>query len=345
MTASTTTDVQPRTRSRTLLWAGVVASLALLLLVCLLSLFVGSGQIAPGVVWQALWSPERLIDHSTIRDVRMPRTVLAVLVGAALGVSGALAQAVTRNPLGDPGILGVNAGAGLAIALGVAILGITSIDQYLWIGFLGALIAAVMVYAIAARAPGGITPVRLTLVGVALSAVFLGASQSLALLRPHVFDQMRFWGAGSLADRPPGTVTTILPFIAVALVIGVLCARSLNALALGDDIARSVGVHVGALRVVVVVVVTVLCGAATAAAGPISFIGLMVPHAVRFLTGPDQRWILIFSLILAPVLLLAADILGRVVVIPAELQAGVMTAFIGAPVLIVLVRRAGRRSL
>lgn len=249
-------------------------------------------------------------------------------------------QGLTRNPLADPGILGINAGAGFAIVLGVSIFGVTSISEYLWFGFLGAVAAGALVYAVAARASGGATPLRLTLVGVALSAVLMGFSHTLAMLSTSVFDRMRFWGAGTLADRPVGTIGMVAPFIIAGLVLALTTARGMNALALGDDLARSVGSRVGWTRARGMLAVTLLCGAATAAAGPIGFVGLMVPHAVRFVVGPDQRWILPFSLVLGPTLVLLSDVLGRVVASPAELQVGVVTAFLGAPVLIALVRRS-----
>jgi iron complex transport system permease protein len=324
-------------RRRRLFW--LLVSIAALVLACAASLAIGSARLPLGTVWAALTAPDGSLDHLTVTDLRLPRTVLAVLVGSALGLAGALIQALTRNPLADPGILGVNAGAGFAIVLGVALFGVTRIDQYLWLGFAGAVVAAVVVYLIAARAPGGASPIRLTLVGVAFSAVLSGASSTLALIDPQTFDRMRYWGAGSIADRPDGTITAILPFIAAGLALGVACARPLNALALGEDMARAVGAKTNAARGVGMVAITLLCGAATAAAGPIGFIGLMVPHAVRPLTGPDQRWVLPFSLVLAPVLLLVADVLGRLVVWPAEIQVGVVTALIGGPVLIALVRR------
>lgn len=332
-------------RRRTTLWGALVGSVVLLASMCMVSLAIGSGGLPLATVWQALTDPQDGIDHSTIRDVRVPRTALGIVVGAALGAAGALAQGVTRNPLADPGILGVNAGAGLAIALGVAAFGITNVNSYIWFSFAGALGTTVLVYAIASRGPLGPTPLRLTMVGVALGAVFQGISRSLSLLRPETFDQMRYWGAGTLADRPGGTLTVVTPFITVGLLVGLLCARSLNALAMGEDLARTMGVSLTAVRTIGVLAITLLCGAATAAAGPISFIGLMVPHAVRFVTGPDQRWVLALSMVLAPVLLLAADIIGRLIVMPSELQAGVLTAFLGAPVLVYLVRRSERRSL
>ncbi|MDE3721824.1 iron chelate uptake ABC transporter family permease subunit [Nocardiopsis sp. N85] len=327
-----------RSVRRRLLWSALCV--ALLALSCAASLLLGSARLPMSTVWTALTSPEQGIDHLTVLSLRVPRTILGVLVGAALGAAGALAQALTRNPLADPGILGVNAGAALAIAVGVAALGVTRLHQYLWLGFAGALGATALVYLIAARGPGGATPLRLTLVGVALGAVFTGAASTLSLMDPMAFDRMRHWGAGTLADRPEDTAATIAPFVLAGLVAALALARPLNALALGDELARAVGARVALTRGCGVVVIAVLCGAATAAAGPIGFVGLMVPHAVRLLTGPDQRWILPFTLVLAPVLLLVSDVIGRLVVWPAELQVGVITALLGAPVLILLVRRA-----
>jgi iron complex transport system permease protein len=328
------------------LTAALLAALLLLGAVAVLSLFVGSAALSPAEVVGALSrADEDLISRMTVSGLRLPRTLLGIAVGVALGTAGALAQAVTRNPLADPGILGVSAGAGLAVSLAVAFLGLTRVEDYRWFAFAGALGAFALVYAIALRGPHGATPVRLTLVGVALSAVLTGASQSLALLRPQVFDQMRFWGAGTLADRPQGTLTAVLPFIAVGVVCALLTGRAANAMALGDERARTLGVPVGVLRWLMTVLIAVLCGAATAAAGPIAFVGLMVPHAVRAVTGPDQRWVFALSAVLAPVLLLLADILGRLLAWPAELQAGIVTAFLGAPVLVLLVRRAERGGL
>lgn len=246
-------------------------------------------------------------------------------------------QALTRNPLADPGILGVNAGAGFAVTLAVAFLGVTRIHEYLPFAFIGAFLAAVLVYVLAALGERPPSPLRMTLVGVATSAVLIGFSQTLALINPATFDRMRFWGAGTLADRPGGTIEAVAPWIIAGLVLAFVSSRPLNAIALGDDLARSFGARVGLTRVIVAVAITLLCGAATAAVGPIAFIGLMVPHLVRPFTGPDQRRIIAFSAVVAPVLMLGADVLGRVMV-DSELQVGIVTALIGAPVLALLAR-------
>lgn len=332
-------DRRMRTRRGVL---GLIVSLLVLAALCIMSIVVGSAPLSLDVIWQAFTAPDGSPTHITVTTARVDRTVLGILVGAALGVSGALIQALTRNPLADPGILGVNAGAGFAVTLAVAVLGITRIDQYLPIAFAGALATSALVYLAAGTGRGAGSPVRLTLVGVAFAAVLTGFSHTLSLIDTATFDRMRFWGAGTLADRPSGTIDAILLPTIIGLVVAALCVRPLNALALGDDAARAVGVRVGAARGGVVIAVALLCGAATAAVGPLVFVGLIVPHAVRWLTGPDWVWITVYSAVLAPVLVLAADILGRLVVIPAELQVGVMLPLIGAPMLIALVR--GRKA-
>lgn len=332
----------PRSRLRgTLLLCAIV----LLALTAFGSLFVGSRGLDPGVVLDALLRQDGSPEHVVIQNLRLPRTVLGLLVGAALGVGGALIQAFTRNPLADPGILGVNAGAAFAIVLSSALFGSSSVALTLPFAFAGAIAATLAVYGIARRGGGGATPLRLTLVGIAVAAVLNGISSTLALMNPDTFDRLRFWGAGTIADRPDGTIAAVAPFILAGLVMAVLLARSLNAFALGDELAESLGARVTRVRILTIVAVTLLCGAATAAAGPIAFVGLMVPHAVRWLTGPDQRWILPFSLVLAPVLLLASDMIGRLVVYPGELQVGIVVAFLGAPVLIFLVRRTRASAL
>ena len=316
-----------------------MVALAVLVVLFGVSVAVGSANLPLSTVWSAVTGSDGSIDHITIAEVRVPRTFIGVLVGAGLGVAGALMQAISRNPLADPGILGVNAGAGLVIALGVAYLGLTDISDFVWFGMVGAVLAAILVVAIAQRGPGGATPLRLTLVGVALTAVFNGISMSLSLVNPERFERMRFWGVGTLADRPPGTLGFIAPFIIVGLLLAFAGARSLNALALGEDLAKSIGARVALTRIGGLVALVILCGAATAAAGPIAFVGLMIPHAVRMIAGVDQRWVLMYSAVLGAALILAADVVGRLLVWPAEVQVGVVTPLIGAPILIWLVRR------
>ncbi|MEA5119243.1 MAG: iron chelate uptake ABC transporter family permease subunit [Propionicimonas sp.] len=324
--------------------AVVAVGLGLLALVMLASLFVGSGDLPVAAVWQALGQDSGSSTDLIVRQYRVPRTLLAVVVGAALGLSGAIIQAITRNPLADPGILGVNAGAYTAVVFAAAVLGPSLSVTHVVIALAGALLAALVVYGIGTVGPAGGTATKLVLTGTALGAVLTGISFAVTLTRPEVFDRIRYWSAGSLQGRQFDTLWAVLPFIAAGTVIALLLPRALNALALGDDTAVALGSRPALTKLAGVAAITLLCGAATAAAGPIAFIGLMVPHALRALVGPDQRWIVPLSLIVAPILLLVADMIGRLVA-AAELPAGVVTAFVGAPVLILLTRRVPGRSL
>lgn len=318
----------------------LVTGLVLLAAVLLASLLVGARFVSPATAIDAFMSYDAgSAEHIILRDYRLPRTLLGLLCGAAFGVSGALIQAATRNPLADPGILGVNAGAAFFVTLAVGLLGFHSIYAYLWFAFVGAVLVTIAVYALGAAGRDGPTPVRLVLAGVALSAVLGGIGSAITLLDPQTFDSMRFWSSGSIAGRDMDVVKTVAPFIVAGLVIALSAARSLNAVALGDDLARSLGTNILRARILTLIAVTLLAGAGTAAAGPIGFVGLMVPHVMRWFIGPDQRWIILLTMIYAPVLLLAADIAGRLVLFPGELEVGIVTAFIGAPVLILLARR------
>lgn len=323
-----------------------VLGLVLLAGLVLLSLVLGVRTIHPSAAVGAFLSYDpALAEHLIVRDYRLPRALLAILCGAAFGVSGALIQAATRNPLADPGILGVNAGAAFFVTLAVGVFGWRTIDSYLWAAFAGAIMVTLLTYALGAAGREGATPVRLVLSGVALSAVLGGIGATVTLLDPQAFDALRQWSVGSVSGRGMPVVATVAPFIAVGLLAALAAARPLNALALGADLARSLGADVLKARILVVVAVTLLSGAATAAVGPIGFIGLMVPHAVRWCTGPDQRRIVLLTMVFSPVLLLAADIAGRLVLYPGEVEAGIVTAFLGAPVLILLARRSKASGL
>ncbi|WP_380164908.1 FecCD family ABC transporter permease [Jannaschia sp. R86511] len=327
----------PSVRGRLLGLVGAVMLLALLLAA---SLAVGSKPIALGDVLASFTAfDDTLEDHLIVQSLRLPRTVVAVLVGAALGLAGALVQGLTRNPLADPGILGVSAGAALAVVVGIFFFGVGSLTGYVWFAFLGAAVTSVGVYALGAVGRDGLTPVKLALAGAAVTAFLTSLTTTVLLVDVATLDQYRFWAVGSVAGRDMTVVAQVAPFLAVGIVMALLAGRSLNALALGDDVARSLGARVGASRVFSAVAIVLLVGGATAAAGPIGFVGLTVPHVARALTGPDYRWVLAYSAVLAPVLLLAADVLGRVVARPGEVQVGIVTAVIGAPVFIALVRR------
>lgn len=320
-----------------MLWLGVAAGA--LVAVVLASIAIGSKDIPLNTVLEAIFAYNDSDDHAIIQALRMPRTFLGVLVGMALGMSGALIQAMTRNPLADPGILGVNAGAAFFVVLGIGLFGATALSGYIWFAFLGAILTTILVYAIGSAGPRGATPVRLTLAGVAVGAVLSGITSGISLLNPATFDRMRQWRAGSLVAPGFETLAMVWPFLALGLLLAFVVARPLNAVALGDDLASALGANIWRTRIITIISTTLLAGASTAAVGPIGFVGLMVPHVARWIVGPDQRWIFAYTLVLAPILLLVSDIVGRVVMRPGELQVGIVTAFVGAPVLILLARR------
>lgn len=317
---------------------GLVIALTVLAVLLVLSVMIGSTSIAPSVVWDALLHPSAEIDQFAIRDYRVPRTIVGLVVGVALGLSGALIQALTRNPLAEPGLLGVNAGASFAVTVAVGVLGIRDIGGYMWFAFAGALIVTLMVLALGSTRQGQ-SPAVMVLAGVCVGAVLGGAREALQLTNPDAFDAMRSWNAGSIVGRPLELVWPILPFFGVAFVLAFVVAGPLNAMALGDELAVAQGVRLMRTRVLSVIALTLLAGGATAIAGPIAFVGLMVPHVARWIVGPRQRWVFAYSVVLAPALLLVSDILGRVVMRPGEIPVGIVTVFVGAPVLIMLVRR------
>ncbi|GAA3735503.1 FecCD family ABC transporter permease [Spinactinospora alkalitolerans] len=318
---------------------GLLAALGVLVLCVLLSIAVGAKSIPIGTVWNALWGFDASYDHSVIIDLRLPRTVLGLFVGASLGLAGALMQALTRNPLADPGILGINAGASAAVVTAIFAFGLTSVNAYVWFAFAGAGAAAVLVYFLGSRGRTGATPVRLALAGTAVAAVLQGLVYGVFVVDDFVFDQVRFWQVGSLVGRDLDIFLKIVPFLAAGIAVALLLGPALNAIALGEDLAAALGAHINRTRTATAVAIVLLCGGATAAAGPIAFVGLTVPHVARAVTGPDQRWVLPYSAVLAAILLVGADTLGRVVLPNGELEVGIVTALIGAPVFIALVRR------
>lgn len=317
------------------------ALLALLLLAVVASLALGAREIALGQVWAALVDPVAGDnDHLVVRDLRVPRTLVGLVGGAALGVAGALMQGVTRNPIADPGLLGINSGASLAVLGAISLLGVTSVSGYLWFAFAGAALAAVVVYGAASLGPEGVTPVKLALVGAAVTATSTSVITVVLLADTQALDDYRFWQVGSLANRPLDVLTAVAPFVVVGLVLALAAGRVLDALALGDDVARGLGQDVVRGRLLVVLAVVLLCGSAVSMVGPIAFVGLAVPHLARAVVGLDHRRIVAVSALLGPVLLLGADVVGRLVVRPGELEAGLVVALVGAPVLLLVVRRS-----
>ena len=311
-----------------------------LAVIAMLSLATGARAIPLENVWAALVAFDpNATEHRIIWDLRMPRTVVGLMVGAALGLAGAVLQGATRNPLADPSILGIHAGASLAVVLGVAVLGMTQLSTYAWMAFVGAGAAMLVVYSVASLGREGATPVKLALAGAAITAVLHSIINAILLTSPRTLDEIRFWQVGSLSGRSIDIALQVAPFLAVGMILALATARLLDGLSMGDDVARALGQRIGLSRSMAGLAAVILAGASTAVAGPIAFVGLTVPHVARAITGPGYRWILPYSMLLAPILLLGADVVGRVIAPPGEVQVGIVTAFLGAPFFIALVRR------
>ncbi|WP_409237781.1 FecCD family ABC transporter permease [Streptomyces sp. PA5.6] len=322
-------------RRVTVLTAAVVA----LLLAVLLSLAVGARAIAPSAVFDALVHGGHGDAAEVVREMRVPRTVTGVLVGASLALAGTVLQGITRNPIADPGILGISQGASVAVVLAIAYAGVHTLTGYVWWAFAGAGLASVAVHAIASGGRGGATPVKLALGGAAVNALLVSVTTGVLTTKASALDEFRFWQVGSLSGRDADIVGRIWPFLLVGLLLVLAVARGLDALALGEDVAKGIGQNVAAVRIVGGLGATVLTAAGVAAAGPLAFIGLAVPHIARALIGGDHRWVLPLAALIGPVMLLVSDTVGRVVFPPSEVPAGVMTALIGVPFLVTLVRR------
>jgi iron complex transport system permease protein len=317
----------------------LVGSCVLLAFTMLASLAIGSNPLSPARVLDAVVSRDGGTASTIVWDLRMPRTLLGLVVGAALAVSGVLLQALTRNPLAEPRVLGLSAGASLGVVVAITVFGVGTLAGYVWFGIAGALGAGLLVLGFAARTRDSASPVTLTLVGAALDASLGAVTAGLLSADAGTFEEFRFWAVGGLTGRGVSTAAQVAPFLAVGLVLAAVAARGLDALALGDDVARGLGVRVGLTRVGGGAAAVLLTGAGVAAAGPIAFIGLAVPHLVRALVGADQRWVLGISVLVGPALLLVADVIGRLIT-PGEVSAGIVTALLGAPLLAVLVNRA-----
>lgn len=322
----------------------LILCLVLLALIMVVSLCIGAKALSISDIYHVLFSDQGGLTHSIIFEGRLPRTLNGLFVGMALGTSGALIQAITRNPLADPGILGINLGASLAVAIAVVFLGATQFSDFFIYAALGSLVASLLIFTIGSLSAGKVDPLKLTLAGIALGAVFAGLSSALILFNPLAFDQVRFWTVGSLDIRTLSVPLYIAPVVIAGCLLALSITPALNAFSLGDALAASLGSNPIRVQIVGLMTITLLCGAATAAAGPIGFVSLMMPHIARWMVGPDQRWIIPFSFILTPSLLLIADIIGRLLIV-GELRVSIVTAFIGAPILIYLVRRKGASSL
>ncbi|WP_018653841.1 FecCD family ABC transporter permease [Actinomadura flavalba] len=336
-----------RTHRRRVVGLGVL--LGVLGVAVVVSLAVGARALGPGEVWRGLvtepGTDQRLTEiRLIVRTVRLPRTVLAIVAGIALGVAGALVQGCTRNPIADTGLLGVNSGASFAVVTTIAVFGFTNPFQYVWFAFLGAGLAGVVVFGLASLGRGAGNPLTLALAGQGITVFLAAMTTAVALTNKASLDALRFWNTGSVTGVGFDVIWPVASFVALGLVLALVTLPALNLLNLGDDVARALGVDIALSRTLAIAAITLLAGAATAACGPIAFLGLMVAHVARYLTGPDYRWLVPYAGLLGAAVLLGCDIAGRLAVRPGELDAGVVVALAGAPFFAALVWRGKFRS-
>lgn len=318
---------------------GLLLLIGIAAVTVLLSLRFGSLNVTTTEAWNAIFNYQsNVYEQTVVRELRVPRTLIAFAVGGSLGVAGAVMQAVTRNPLADPSILGISQGASLGVAIAVTYLGLSSPDEFVWFAFLGALLAALLVFAIGSVGQDGASPVKLALAGVVLTALLSAWTSTLLLLNRDTLDAVRFWVAGSVTGRDLDVLAIVSPFMAIGVVACIFLGHQLNVLAMGEDNARSLGMNTSRTRLIALAFVILITGAAVAVAGPIGFVGLAVPHFAKGMIGSDFRWVLPYSFVLGVILLLGADIIGRLIVRPGELPVGIVTALVGAPFLIYLAR-------
>ncbi|MEI5673256.1 MULTISPECIES: FecCD family ABC transporter permease [unclassified Nocardioides] len=344
LTSASPSTVAPGARSAATRTLWVLATVVALGLAVVASVAFGARVVGWDDVLSGLGGATDTVGEAAVNR-RLPRTLLAILVGAALGLAGAVMQGVTRNPLADPGILGVTTGASLAVVTGIVFFELSSPRSFIWVAIAGAALSAAFVYSIGSLGRGGATPLKLALAGAATSAAFSSLVSAILLPRVDVMNTFRFWQIGGVGGATYSRMWQVLPFLAIGALLCLATARGLNSLALGDDVAAGLGQKVGLTRLLAAVGAVTLCGAATAVAGPIAFVGLVVPHLCRLVIGIDHRWLLPLSALMGAALLTAADVVGRVVARPEEIDVGIVTAFLGAPVFIYIVRRQKVRAL
>jgi iron complex transport system permease protein len=318
---------------------GLIIAVSLLVLLMCASIVYGYTETSWKMILDAFQNNNGSNEHIVIETVRLPRALIAAAVGSSLAISGVLMQTLTKNPLASPGIFGVNAGAGFAVVLAVTLFSVSNLQAFTWISFLGAAVAAIAVYTIGATGREGLTPMKLTLAGAAMSAMFASFTQGFLVINEAAFEQVLFWLAGSVEGRKMEILLNVLPYLLLGWLGSIIIASKMNVLSMGEDVAKGLGVNTGFLKIIVAIIVILLAGGSVAIAGPIGFIGIVIPHLTRFIVGIDHRWLIPFSGVLGGILLLVADILARYIIMPQEIPVGVMTAIIGTPFFIYIARK------
>ncbi|WP_066426976.1 iron ABC transporter permease [Anabaena sp. 4-3] len=338
MTRATTASPRNWKTPKISVLGGLILGILLLLTCLVYSVTLGAAEIPINKILESFISFDGSYEHLIIQTVRLPRSLIAILVGAALAVSGALMQGLTRNPLADPGILGIESGAALAVVATIFVFGSSSLSVLTIVALLGAAATAILVYCLGSLGKGGATPLNLTVAGAALTALISSLTTAILIVSQRTLEEIRFWLAGSLSGRDVNILVQVLPFVAIGLVIAFAVSRQITTMSLGEDVAKSLGQQTGWIKIVTAISVILLAGSSVAMAGPIGFIGLIVPHIIRFFIKTDYRWILPYSAVVGATLLLIADVAARILLKPQELPVGVMTALIGAPFFVYLAK-------
>ena len=320
-------------------WMGLFITILLLLFLLCSSIVYGYTDTTWKMAINAFTHFNGTNEHIVIQSVRLPRALIASAIGASLAISGVLMQTLTKNPLASPDIFGVNAGAGLAVVTGVTVFGISNLQVFTWLSFLGAAIAAISIFMIGSMGRGGLTPMKLTLAGAAMTAMVASLTQGLLVSNEALLEQVLFWLAGSVSGRSLDNLVAVLPYLAVGWGLALIMSGKMNVLSMGEDVAKGLGLNIAFLKLVLGLAIILLSGGSVAVAGPIGFIGIVVPHLTRSIVGIDHRWLIPFSGLFGAVLLIAADVISRYILMPREVPVGVMTAIIGTPFFIYIARK------
>ncbi|MDF2661540.1 MAG: Iron compound transporter, permease [Paenibacillus sp.] len=320
--------------------AGLAVSAAMLLLSLAASIMLGATNYSWGTAWQAMFQyNEAMPEQIIIRTTRVPRALIAAAVGASLAVAGALMQAMTRNPLAAPSVLGINASATFFLVAAALVFSVDGLYPLLTVSFLGASVGAALVYALGAVGRDGLTPLKIILAGSAITALFSSFTQTLLVLNKQGLNTVLFWLTGSIAGRSPDLLIAVLPFMLAGWIAAVLLAKDMNLLMMGEETAKGMGQRIAFVKGALGILIVVLAGGSVSVAGPIGFIGIVIPHIARFITGIDNRWVIPYSALLGAILLIVADLAARFVMVPEEIPVGVMTAVVGAPFYIYIARK------